>query len=120
MTVFMRRLSWHRPAWPRLTPWSIVTFLVVACAALFVFVQLSPSLLTLNTTPAGGDMGAHVATPAFLRDHLLPHGRLTGWSPDWYAGTPMLVFYFPLPMLAIVLLDVLLPYGVAFKLVSIS
>ena len=111
----MRRLSW-----PRLTPWSIVTFFVVAAAALFVFVQLDPAKLFLNTTPAGGDMGAHVATPAFLRDHLLPHGRLTGWSPDWYAGTPILVFYFPLPMLAIVLLDVLLPYGVAFKLISVS
>jgi hypothetical protein len=120
MAIFMRRLSWPRLSWHRPTPWSIVTLLVVASAALFVFVQLSPSLLTLNTTPAGGDMGAHVATPAYLRDHLLPHGRLTGWSQDWYAGTPMLVFYFPLPMLAVVLLDLLLPYGVAFKLISVS
>ncbi|MEY2567792.1 MAG: hypothetical protein QOE35_2321 [Actinomycetota bacterium] len=111
----MRRLSLRRPA-----PASIVTFLVVAGAVVFVLAQLSPSLLTLNTTPAGGDMGAHVATPAYLRDHLLPHWRLTGWSPDWYAGTPILFFYFPLPMLAIVLLDVVLPYGVAFKLISVS
>ena len=115
MTISMRRISWARP-----TPWSIVTFLVVASAVLFVFAQLSPSLLTLNTTPAGGDMGAHVATPAYLRDHLLPHWRLTGWSQDWYGGTPMLVFYFPLPMLGIVLLDLVLPYGIAFKLISVS
>lgn len=111
----MRRLSLRRPA-----PAAIVTFVVVSGAVLFVLAQLSPSLLTLNTTPAGGDMGAHVATPAYLRDHLLPHGRLTGWSPDWYAGTPILFFYFPLPMLGIVLLDVLLPYGIAFKLVSVA
>jgi hypothetical protein len=115
MAVSMRRLSLRRPA-----PWSIVTLVVVAGAALFVFAQLSPSLLTLNTTPAGGDMGAHVATPAYLRDHLLHHGRLTGWSQDWYAGTPILIFYFPLPMLGIVLLDLVLPYGVAFKLISVS
>ncbi len=33
-------------------------------------------------------MGAHVWGPAFLRDHLLPQGRLTGWTPDWYDGFP--------------------------------
>ena len=47
-------------------------------------------------------MGAHVWAPAYLRDHLLPHGRITGWTPDWYAGFPALVFYFPLPSLLIV------------------
>jgi hypothetical protein len=111
----MRRLHWRRPA-----PSSIVTFLVVAGASLFVLANLSPHLLTLNTTPAGGDMGAHVWAPAYLRDHLLPHGRLTGWAPDWYAGFPVLTFYFPLPSLAIVLLDTVLPYGIAFKLVTVS
>jgi len=65
-------------------------------------------------------MGAHVWGPAYLRDHLLPHGRVTGWTPDWYAGFPYLTFYFPLPSLLIVLGDVFLPYGVAFKLVSVS
>ena len=45
--------------------------------------------------------------------------RLTGWTPDWYAGFPWLVFYFPVPSLLIVVLDVFLPYGIAFKLVSV-
>ena len=111
----MRRPSWRRPGLS-----SIVTFAVVASASVFVFAQLSPSLLFTNSTPAGGDMGAHVWTPAFLRDHLLPNFRLSGWASDWYAGFPALTFYFPLPILAIVLADVLLPYGVAFKLVSVS
>src|SRR5919199_455351 len=94
---------------------------VVAAAALFVFSQLHPSLIFANTTPAGGDMGAHVWGPAYMRDHLLPHFRLFGWAPSWYAGFPAFQFYFPLPSLLIVILDVLLPihYGVAFKLVSI-
>lgn len=91
----------------------------VAGAALFVFVQLRPDLLFADTTPAGGDMGAHVWGPAFLRDHLLPQGRLTGWAPDWYAGFPFPNFYFPVPTLLIVLVDVVLPYNVAFKLVSV-
>ncbi len=96
-----------------------VTAAVVVGAAVFVFLQLQPHLIFAATTPSGGDMGAHVWGPAYLRDHLLPHGRITGWTPDWYAGFPALHFYFPLPSLLIVLLDLLLPYGVAFKLVTV-
>ncbi|HET9443558.1 MAG TPA: 6-pyruvoyl-tetrahydropterin synthase-related protein, partial [Acidimicrobiales bacterium] len=82
--------------------------------------QLQPALIATASTPAGGDMGAHVWAPAYLRDHLLPHGRITGWTPDWYAGFPAFHYYFPLPSLLIVLLDVVLPYGVAFKVVAVS
>ena len=65
-------------------------------------------------------MGAHVWGPAFLRDHLLPNFQLTGWSMDWYAGMPAYRFYMVVPALAIVALDTILPYGVAFKLVAVS
>src|SRR5438477_5368889 len=98
---------------------AVVTVTAVGGAVLFVLVNLKPHLLLANTTPAGGDMGAHVWGPAYLRDHLLPHGRITGWTPDWYAGFPSLVFYFPLPSLAIVALNVILPYSIAFKLVTV-
>ncbi len=97
-----------------------ITLLVVLSCALFVFVQLGPSNLLANNTPAGGDMGAHVWGPAFLRDHLLPQGRLTGWTPDWYDGFPAYEFYMILPGLAIALLSYLIPYGIAFKLVAVS
>ena len=99
---------------------SVATVLAVGGAALFVFVQLQPRLLFAATTPNGGDMGAHVWGPAFMRDHLLPHGRITGWAPDWYAGFAFPQFYFPLPSLLIVGLDLLVPYEVAFKLISVS
>ncbi len=98
----------------------IITAAVVIAAVGFTFAQLHPELLLANTTAAGGDMGAHVWTPAYLRDHLLPHWRLTGWSPDWYGGFPALTFYFPLPSLMVVLGDLVLPYNVAFKLVTVS
>ncbi len=94
-------------------------FIVTACV-LFTFMQLGPGNIFSNTTPNGGDMGAHVWGPAFLRDHLLPEGRLTGWTPDWYAGFPAYQFYMVLPSLAIALLSYVIPYGVAFKLVAIS
>ncbi len=77
-----------------------------------------PSLLIANT-PTGGDMGAHVVLPQVLRDSLIPSGRLLGWSNDWYAGYPVFYFYFPLPAIFTVLMDVLVPYGVAFKLSTI-
>ena len=64
-------------------------------------------------------MGAHVLGPAYLRDVLLPQGQILGWSQSWFAGFPAFYFYFPLPSLVIVLLDLILPYGVAFKLVTV-
>jgi hypothetical protein len=99
------------------TGWPAV--LIIASVSLIVLVVLNPWLILSSTTPTGGDMGAHVLGPAFLRDTLLPEGRILGWSDDWFAGFPAFYFYFPLPSLTIVLLDVILPYGVAFKLVTV-
>jgi len=63
--------------------------------------SVQPHLLFRNTTPSGGDMGAHVWQPAYIAITSCPL-RLTGWTPDWYAGFPAMVFYFPCPSLAIV------------------
>ena len=93
---------------------------LLALGALMAFGYMRPDRIFLANTPTGGDMGAHVLVPAFVRDTLLPSGRLMGWSNDWYAGFPVLYFYFPLPAFAIVALDVFLPYGVAFKLVTVA
>ena len=90
-----------------------------SCAAccIFVFVQLGPKLLLRNTTITGGDTGAHVWFPDFLIDHFLPW-RVAGWSNDFYAGFPAGQFYFPFPAVVIAILDLFLPYNVAFKLVT--
>lgn len=101
------------------SPESWITFLVVVGASVFVFFHLQPALIFANTTPTGGDFGAHVWGPAYLRDHLLPHLRLSGWAPDWYAGFPMYRFYMLPPALAVVALDVVAPYGISLKIVSI-
>jgi hypothetical protein len=97
-----------------------ITFGIVVGAVAFTLAQLHPDLLFSNSTPTGGDMGAHVWGPAYLRDHLLPHFRLSGWAPDWYAGFPMYQFYMVIPALAVVLVNLILPYGLALKLVSIA
>jgi hypothetical protein len=98
--------------------WRVLGIAVVASCCALVLWQLKPSLLLRNTTANGGDMGAHVWFPAYLRDHLLPSLRVAGWSPDWFAGFPAGQFYFPVPAVLIVLLDVVMPYNVAFKVVT--
>src|ERR687898_888465 len=108
----------RRPWWERLEIWTGAAIVVACCV--FVLFQLQPDLLLLNTTPAGGDTGAHVWWPAYLRDHLLPQGQIAGWAPDWFAGFPAGQFYFPFPALLIVALDVVLPYNIAFKVVTAS
>jgi hypothetical protein len=99
---------------------SMSTTAVVLGATLIILSILHPGLVLQNNTPTGGDMGAHVWGPAYLRDVLLPHWRLTGWSMDWYSGLPAYRFYMVVPALAIVFLDIALPYGIAFKLIVIS
>jgi hypothetical protein len=99
--------------------------LVVTTAVMMNVVHFNPfspsrDLIFDDTTPTGGDFGAHVWGPAFLRDHLLPSWRLNGWSMDWYAGMPAYRFYMVLPAIAIVALDVVFPYGVAMKLAGIA
>ncbi len=108
-----RRLT-GRSSWPG---WA--NLVVVAGVTLVALSQLHPSLLVANTTTAGGDTGAHVMLPAFLKSHLLNHGQVTGWDPDWYDGFPLYTFYFPLPGIITVLFNSVLSYDVAFKLVTV-
>jgi len=85
----------------------IVTFVMV-----FLVWTMSPWAWFVDSTPTGGDMGAHVWAPKFLREELLPNLRLTGWSPDWYAGFPAFTFYMIIPSLAIVMVNVGLEFSI--------
>jgi len=87
-------------------PQRVVTFVLVALSTVFVAWNVQPDLWFDDTTPTGGDMGAHVWSPAYLRDVLLPEFRLAGWSPDWYAGFPAFTFYMVVPSLLIVMVNV--------------
>ena len=78
---------------------------VVAVTVAFVVVNLRPWLWFDDTTPTGGDLGAHVWAPAYLRDVLMPEFRLTGWTHDWYAGFPAFAFYMVIPSLLVVIVD---------------
>ncbi|MDW3216465.1 MAG: hypothetical protein R8G01_20910 [Ilumatobacteraceae bacterium] len=124
----MRRpLDWAARPWPRdRIVRYLVTFvsLSVTTVIMMKVVHFNPflpntDLIFDDTTPTGGDFGAHVWGPAFLRDNLLGSFRLNGWTMDWYSGMPAYRFYMVLPALAILLVNVVLPYGVAMKLVSV-
>ncbi|HXQ75605.1 MAG TPA: 6-pyruvoyl-tetrahydropterin synthase-related protein [Acidimicrobiales bacterium] len=104
----------RRPAAP-----SIITFGAVGGVIAVVLWQLHPSLLLANTTITGGDTGAHVGLAGFLKSNLLPHGHVTGWDPGAYDGFPLNTLYFPLPDFIAAAVGYVIPFNVAFKLVTI-
>ena len=85
----------------------------------FLLTYIEPTYLFTSTITAGGDTASHYFTAQYLRDVLLPKGRISGWCMGNLAGFPMLQFYFPLPFLAMALLGYLIPLQIAFKLVSV-
>ena len=118
--IVRRPLSWIDRPWTleRIVQ-TVTAFVFLLVAAIITLNVVHWDLVTANNTPTGGDMGAHVMGPAYLRDHLLPNLRLSGWNPYWYDGFPMYRFYMVIPALMIVLVNVIVPYGIAFKIVAV-
>ena len=112
--IKVNRFELNAAYWKKLS-----TIIAVAGPTIFLLLALHPNLILRNNIPTGGDMGAHVWAPAYLRDHLLTNFKLTGWSMDWYSGLPIYRFYMVVPALMIVLLDVVLPYGIAIKIIAV-
>ena len=119
--IVRRPRRWLEAPWPTARVVQYLTALIIVGGSTFAVLKVVHlDLVFTDNTPTGGDMGAHVMGPAYLRDHLLPHFQLSGWSNYWYAGFPLYRFYMVVPALMIVALNVVLPYGVAFKVVVIS
>jgi hypothetical protein len=106
------------PPWERFLRLALTVFVLAGAAFITLDRAFHAGLLVKDTTINGGDTGAHVIWPAYLRDHVFDHGRISGWTPDWYAGYPIGRYYMPIPGLLIVLFDLVMPYNVAFKLVT--
>jgi len=104
----------RRPAAP-----ALATLCVIGAVIGVVVWAMDPALLLSNTTTTGGDTGAHFALAAFLKSTLIPSGHVTGWNPGAYDGFPLNTFYFPLPDTLAALLGYIIPFDIAFKLVTI-
>lgn len=73
-----------------------------------------------NTEPAtGGDTGSHFFPLYVLVKHGLPEWSLRTWNPGNLMGEPHLLHYFPGPFLAMAVLSLLLPLGLAFNIGTI-
>ncbi len=109
-----RRLSTSTPE----LAGKLTSLLLVAGTVAFVFVQLHPSLLLGPNMDVGGDTAGHVVAVHYFIHEVLARGHLSGWDPQWFDGFPLYVFYFPLPPLLVAGFSLVLPYAVAFKVVT--
>jgi len=103
----------------RPSPPALATLAVVGAVIAIVIWQCDLKLLLANTMTTGGDTGAHFGLAQFLKTNLLPHGHVTGWFPGAYDGLPLNTFYFPLPDTLAAVLGFVIPFDIAFKLVTI-
>ena len=100
----------------------IMVFDLLMMGAVFAFLlcYLEPASLFSNTITTGGDTGSHYYTAQYLRDHLLPGGKISGWCQGNLAGFPMLQNYFPLPFLITTVLSWIIPLQIAFKVTTLT
>jgi hypothetical protein len=105
-----RRRQWWVPG--------ATTVLVILGVIAVTLWQLHFNLLFTETTTTGGDTGAHIALPAYLQT-LLTHGHISGWDPGWYDGYSLYTFYFSIPDLFAAVGGWIIPYDIAFKLITV-
>ena len=101
-----------------ITPFGLVDAVVVLSVVFVTLWSLHPNLLFSSSLITGGDTGAHLALPAFLRTQggLF---NLTPWYPGWFAGMPAYTYYFVLPDVLATLASYVVNFAVAFKLATV-
>src|SRR4026207_1826770 len=86
--IVRRPRNWLDAPWTNERIARYLTALIIVGGSTFsVLKVVHLNLVFENNTPTGGDMGAHVMAPAYLRDNLLPHFQLSGWSDCRCDGT---------------------------------
>ncbi|OGV59997.1 MAG: hypothetical protein A2283_10610 [Lentisphaerae bacterium RIFOXYA12_FULL_48_11] len=98
---------------------SICVVIVATVLAGFILYHIPLKYVFMNTTITGGDTTAHNYLASHLKDQLFHHGRIVSWANGWWCGFPMFQYYFPLPYIVIALLSTIIPFNIAFKIISI-
>jgi len=99
---------------------SIVNIIILVSIFIFLLIYFKPELILLKTTASGGDMGSMNYLAKFMRDDLLPEGKIFGWSQGRWAGYPIFQFIPPLCYVIIALLSYAIPLEIAFKIITVS
>ncbi len=97
----------------------VLDLLMMGAVFAFLLCYLEPASLFSKTITTGGDTGSHYYTAQYLKDHLLPRGKISGWCQGNLAGFPMLQNYFPLPFLIMTVLSWIMPLQIAFKVTTL-
>ncbi len=99
----------------------ILWFDLLMLGTVFVFLlcYLESASLFSKTIATGGDTGSHYYTAHYLKNNLLPKGKISGWCMGNLAGFPILQNYFPLPFLVMTVLSWIMPLQIAFKLTTV-
>jgi len=100
--------------------WLLFDISIIVCILAFLLTFFDPKLLFTKTITAGGDTASHYYTAVYLRDFLLPQGKIMGWLMANYAGFPLFYHYFPLPFIFMALLGYIVPLEISFKLITVS
>ena len=100
------------------TPLGLLDAAFILTIIYIILWSLHPNLVFSSTLLTGGDTGAHLALPAYLRTQgdLF---NLTPWSPGWFAGMPAYTYYFVLPDVLATVASYVIGFAVAFKLATI-
>ena len=93
--------------------------LVLALVLYYIASYFSPQHLLSKTIATGGDTASHYYAAQYLKEYLLPHGKILGWMQGNFAGFPVFQFYFPMPFVLMVLLSYATGLQIAFKLISV-
>ncbi len=98
---------------------NLIDLIILIFIFLFILSFFEPKYLLSLTTTTGGDTASHYPTAVYLKEVLLPQGKVLGWDQGNYAGFPLFYHYFPLTFLLMVVVSYVIPMQVAFKLISV-
>lgn len=98
---------------------SVTDLIAIIIIFSFLLNHFKPQLIFSETMVSGGDTGSHNYLFYYMRTHLLPDLKLTGWSPDWYLGIPAFQFYFPLPYALGAIISGFVHPNVAAKIITL-
>ena len=113
--------QWRLCPLPRSTPFRelLLNLFLFAGIYLCLFTYIPIRDLMNPALAVGGDTPAHHYLAGHLKQQFFNHGNIVSWAPGWWCGFPMFQYYFPLPYLLMAALSSVIPYGIAFRWISI-